>query len=297
MSNNLLQTEQNVPSGSSEEKKEATEAGAKPSSSSVPQMRDIDFATYDEAGNTLSHTRVVELVRPNEMNTLSVVAVTKQGNPPYLAEVDLSSQDIPLQVESQDPFFIGGGAAVPELVNIQIRPQSEERTSFHGHATNRMVKIPLQTTSRDPNSRGRDQNVSDSHDFSNSRDPEKDAPVKNMTYAPGYPSTAAIMSTDPELSVYRRFDRLNARNLLYYQAELMYIEAELDKLDEEDRMMKEPEAKHHLKHFKELWEGSDSRTIKRRNLVMDMRYLLKEYSMIYAIAIKQSVISLRSPEW
>ncbi|KAF3187107.1 hypothetical protein TWF788_002685 [Orbilia oligospora] len=239
------------------------------------EMRDIDIVTYDEVGTIQSHTRIIELVASTPQNPLSIVAVTKLGNPPYLATADFSRQNIQEQVDSQDPSNTSAQTTIlPTLINIPEQNVSNQDIDVQG--MNRMIKIPLQIpTSRDPNAntQGRGNGYSTSHD------PEKDVPVKGITYAPGYPSTAAIISTDPELSVYRRFDRLNARNFLYYQAELMYLESELDKLDEEDNVKEEAEGKYHLRHFTELWEGTNPRTLKRKRLIMDMRYLLKEYNI------------------
>src|SRR4051794_37411366 len=54
-------------------------------------------------------------------------------------------------------------------------------------------------------------------------------------YLDGYPSLAAFIASDPELAIYRRFDRITARNLLYLQSELLYLESKLDEIDEGDR--------------------------------------------------------------
>jgi hypothetical protein len=53
-------------------------------------------------------------------------------------------------------------------------------------------------------------------------------------YLEGYPSLAAFIASDKELAVYRGFDRLSARNILYAQSELLYLEEKLDAFDKED---------------------------------------------------------------
>ncbi|KAK6510574.1 hypothetical protein TWF506_009678 [Arthrobotrys conoides] len=277
MSNNVAPTEHDPLQNTSPDESKNKETPKE--TSSPPQMRDINLSTYSQTGSILSQTRIIELVAPTPQNPLSIVAVTKPENPPYLANVDFSRQDIQEQVDSQDPLNINSQSAVlPALINIPRQDVSNHEIDVQG--MNRMINIPLQipagqnTTSRDPNAKSQGK----SNGYSTSHDPEKDVPVKDITYAPGYPSTAAIISTDPELSVYRRFDRLNARNILYYQAELMYLESELDKMDEEDNIKEVAEEKYHLRHFKELSEGTDMRMLKRKKLVMDMRYLLKEYN-------------------
>jgi hypothetical protein len=52
---------------------------------------------------------------------------------------------------------------------------------------------------------------------------------------PGYPQYAAFIATDPDGSttVYRRFDRLAARNLLYLESELADLEVKQNQLDAE----------------------------------------------------------------
>jgi hypothetical protein len=43
-----------------------------------------------------------------------------------------------------------------------------------------------------------------------------------------------FLASDPELLIFRRFDLLNARALLYLQSELMSLETQLLEFDEED---------------------------------------------------------------
>lgn len=56
-------------------------------------------------------------------------------------------------------------------------------------------------------------------------------------YQMGYPRFAAFISEDKDKSstIYRRFERLAARNLLYLESELAELEAKQDELDEEYR--------------------------------------------------------------
>jgi hypothetical protein len=49
-----------------------------------------------------------------------------------------------------------------------------------------------------------------------------------------YSTFADFIATDDELPIFRRFDRLNARNLLYLQGELIALEVQLQALDDED---------------------------------------------------------------
>lgn len=49
----------------------------------------------------------------------------------------------------------------------------------------------------------------------------------------------ADSDVDKTTTIYRRFDELSARNLLFYQAELAGLEEELKQLDNEDRDAKD----------------------------------------------------------
>jgi hypothetical protein len=59
-----------------------------------------------------------------------------------------------------------------------------------------------------------------------------------MKYPSGYARFAAFIATDKDKSttIYRRFERLAARNLLDLESELTELEAEQDQLDEETRI-------------------------------------------------------------
>jgi hypothetical protein len=67
--------------------------------------------------------------------------------------------------------------------------------------------------------------------------------VEMVPVRDGYLALAEWISRDPdyETLIFRRFDRLAARNLLNLQSELVVIEQKLDKLDEEARQGRDPE--------------------------------------------------------
>lgn len=75
------------------------------------------------------------------------------------------------------------------------------------------------------------------------KDAEHDA--IDMQYAIGYPSLAEFIASDTDKStcIYRRFDRLSARNLLYLQSELVELEAEQDALETADQYSNTDELK------------------------------------------------------
>ena len=68
----------------------------------------------------------------------------------------------------------------------------------------------------------------------------------------GYPALAAWIAHDPdnESYVFRKFDRLSARNLLYLQSQLIALEGTLDRLDEETQESQDME----LRLSAQRWE-------------------------------------------
>ena len=102
-----------------------------------------------------------------------------------------------------------------------------------------------------------------------------------VRYVKGYPSLAAFIASDPDKSssIYRRFDRLSARNLLYLQSELAELEARQDRLDEEDRKRTtaEKESACNWQVFKERAKCNPHEQ-ERMEVVMQVRDKLKEYS-------------------
>ncbi|VUC34359.1 unnamed protein product [Clonostachys rosea] len=61
--------------------------------------------------------------------------------------------------------------------------------------------------------------------------------MSDREHPDGYPSLAAFMASDPDRTalIFKRFDRLTARTLLYLESELAELQAQLDAFDEEDR--------------------------------------------------------------
>lgn len=94
----------------------------------------------------------------------------------------------------------------------------------------------------------------------------------------GYPKLAAKFGVLPEAAIYRRFGALNAQDLLYYQAELTYLEQKLQEQQQQDN--NDPKGHgasyainwYWLKHSKTDGDG------RQYELVMQIRELLKQYS-------------------
>lgn len=106
-----------------------------------------------------------------------------------------------------------------------------------------------------------------------------------QAYIDGFPALASFIASDPDRStfIYKRFDRLAARNLLILQDELAEMQSQLDNFDREDWATYETRGPGYQSALRDLqsWEaykathGLDSDRIK---LVMKIRKALNEYS-------------------
>ncbi|KAH8784635.1 hypothetical protein BGZ57DRAFT_940407 [Hyaloscypha finlandica] len=110
-------------------------------------------------------------------------------------------------------------------------------------------------------------------------DPEAGRPPE--AWRDGYPAVAAWMAKDPdsESFVYRKFDKLSARNLLNLQSELIDLESRQEKFDEESRNSNDQV----LKQSNRKWETFAKNAVvreqerQRMELNKEIRAKLREY--------------------
>ena len=101
-------------------------------------------------------------------------------------------------------------------------------------------------------------------------------------FVTGYPKLAAQMEVLPEIGIFRRFGALNARSLLYKQAELVRLEAELKKAEAADKESADGmRNKYSIDWFwlKESAHSRDPIAAAQIQLVEEIGPKLKEYSM------------------
>lgn len=110
---------------------------------------------------------------------------------------------------------------------------------------------------------------------------------KHQLLARGFPSLSHFVASDPDdgAFVFRRFDRLSARNLLFLQSEIAELEAEQRRLDDEDaapRILEESASRQDWAVFVDRatdvtspFHGKERRRIK---LAKRIQKKLKEYS-------------------
>ena len=99
---------------------------------------------------------------------------------------------------------------------------------------------------------------------------------------PGYPSFANFIAEDADAAIYRKYERLSARNLLYLQSELHELEGELEELDArdfEDREAHDSEAQQIARYWKSYSRSESKRAVERRKLQGRIRKMIKEYHM------------------
>ena len=106
-----------------------------------------------------------------------------------------------------------------------------------------------------------------------------------------YSALSRLMSDHPEALVIRSFSELQIKSLLYYQAELAELEAELEEIEREDFTSSDAARKNFSSHWKSLTAtGSSSLTLSDKaasqdlgsrqqwRLVLRIRDALKDYS-------------------
>jgi hypothetical protein len=98
----------------------------------------------------------------------------------------------------------------------------------------------------------------------------------------GFPSLSAFIASNSnaESFIFRRFDRLAARNLLYYQSELAYLEKQLDALDAQDYRDYDDEAADCARCWESLEEklqDGDQHQQRRWSIILRIRRVMHEY--------------------
>lgn len=98
----------------------------------------------------------------------------------------------------------------------------------------------------------------------------------------GYPSLASWIARDPdnETFVFRKFDRLAARNILHLQSRLIVLEHEIDQLDEQARAGNDFEARQSSRRWETLMlHASDPNRPEKKRVekLEELKKLLREY--------------------
>ncbi|KAL9612009.1 MAG: hypothetical protein Q9167_003375 [Letrouitia subvulpina] len=111
-----------------------------------------------------------------------------------------------------------------------------------------------------------------------------------------YNSLTSLIGTYQELSMFRRFAKLNAKSLVYMQAELVHLEAELAGIESEDKASKDPNrSSFHVSVFN-LKESSGTENDIQWQKVLAIREKLRLYSSFHEAILQYSQVQkLKSP--
>lgn len=124
--------------------------------------------------------------------------------------------------------------------------------------------------------------------MSSTRSSDIEASKTPKEFLEGYADFAEFIASDDDLSIYRRFRPLSARNLLYLQAELQVLEARLRDLDEKSKAeidngrnlgekMEILQAARDWESFVRKAELGDERQMEKLKVVVEIRRVMKEY--------------------
>lgn len=104
--------------------------------------------------------------------------------------------------------------------------------------------------------------------------------VSSTSRLTGYPSFADFIAADADAAIYRKYERLSARNLLYLQSALHELEGNLEKLDAEDvkeRESRDQEAEKRARRWPDYARGDDEKARRHRQLQEEIGIKLKAY--------------------
>lgn len=104
--------------------------------------------------------------------------------------------------------------------------------------------------------------------------------LSQCDYTDGYPSLAAFMASDRDRTtlIFKRFNRLSARNMLFLGSELAELQARLDAYDERDRQ--DTESLQCARNWEEFKKRAE-RQPERKQLIKQIRDTMREYSKPY----------------
>lgn len=112
--------------------------------------------------------------------------------------------------------------------------------------------------------------------------------VENAPRKRGFPALADMIAVNPgyEAFIFRKFDRLSARNLLHLESRLAYFEKKLDQADEQGERG-DNETLRSLRSWEAFQENAEDATRpehSRMKMEMEMGDTLKEYREILSDA-------------
>lgn len=116
-----------------------------------------------------------------------------------------------------------------------------------------------------------------------------------MSSFDAYPSFSGFIASDTELSLFRRFDRLSSRNLLYLQSEIFDLQTQLEGFDQEDYNEKSGDVILSAKCWETFAARAEEhpRENERMETIRRIRVAMKEYQE--ALVLRSQVLKLQRP--
>jgi hypothetical protein len=93
----------------------------------------------------------------------------------------------------------------------------------------------------------------------------------------GYPTFAAFVTRDQDAAIYRKFESLSARNLLYLQSEIHELQGQLEELDDADAKSSSFEVEGVARAWHHYSAEMNTHARKHRELQEKIRVKIKEY--------------------
>jgi hypothetical protein len=97
----------------------------------------------------------------------------------------------------------------------------------------------------------------------------------------GYPRLAERMGVKPETLIFRKFIALNARMLLYMQAELVVLEAQLQHAESKSNQDQHGKRHHYATSFRCLLQSFKDGDTAQLDLVLKIQAKMKAYSGLF----------------
>jgi hypothetical protein len=118
---------------------------------------------------------------------------------------------------------------------------------------------------------------------------DQEASGAKKEFLDGYVDFAEFIASDGQLSIFKQFRTLAARNLLYLEAEPQLLQFEIQAIDDADQALLndvDEERKTKTEEAIRAWEcfkqqtGADPRQAKKLEMIMKPRSLMTEYGML-----------------
>ena len=103
-----------------------------------------------------------------------------------------------------------------------------------------------------------------------------------------YHKLAGMMANHGEVAIFRRFDQLNLKNLLYMQAELIHLEAELHQMELDEKSAANSSKPAYPFSVYDLREAACSGKVTQWTKYQEVQSKLQAYSMCYETRLQSA---------